>query len=146
MKQTFHYMLLASQALVQKKLLALLKPSGLTTGQPKVLDYLLEHDGASQKEIAQACHIEAGSLTSVLNRMEDACLVRRTILNGNRRTYHIFLTEKGRANAATVQNAFRLVEEELFHDIPDEDKKIFMQVFSSIYDNLLPKEKNHGEM
>ena len=30
---------------------------GLTPGQPKVLDYLKEHDGASQKEIAGACGI-----------------------------------------------------------------------------------------
>ncbi|MFR7668000.1 MAG: MarR family transcriptional regulator [Mediterraneibacter faecis] len=35
------------------------------------MDYLKDHDGANQKEIAAACHIEAGSLTSVLNRMED---------------------------------------------------------------------------
>lgn len=35
-------------------------------GQPKVLDYLKDHDGSSQKEIARACHIEPGSLTSIL--------------------------------------------------------------------------------
>lgn len=59
---------------------------GLTPGQPKVLDYLKEHDGASQKEIAGACGIEAGSLTSVLNRMEEKHMIERRILNGNRRT------------------------------------------------------------
>ena len=35
-------------------------------GQPKVLDYLKDHDGSSRKEIARACHIEPGSLTSIL--------------------------------------------------------------------------------
>lgn len=54
-----------------KKLMENVKSTGLTLGQPKVLDYLKHHDGANQKEIAAGCHIEAGSLTSILNRMEE---------------------------------------------------------------------------
>lgn len=54
-----------------------LKDTGLTLGQPKVLDYLQDHDGANQAEIARACHIEPASLTSVLNRMEEKALVER---------------------------------------------------------------------
>ena len=36
----------------QKELLARLKDTGLTIGQPKILDYLKDHDGAGQKDIA----------------------------------------------------------------------------------------------
>ena len=53
MEGTFHYMLMANQALVHKKLLAYLKDTGLTIGQPKVLEYLSEHDGSNQTEIAR---------------------------------------------------------------------------------------------
>ena len=35
MEGTFHYMLMANQALVHKKLLAYLKDTGLTIGQPR---------------------------------------------------------------------------------------------------------------
>ena len=70
MEGTFHYMLMAEQAMVQKHILRTLKDTGLTMGQPKVLEYLMEHDGAEQKEIAMGCHVEAPSLTSILNRME----------------------------------------------------------------------------
>lgn len=80
----------------KKKLMEQLKDTGLTLGQPKVLDYLKEHDGASQKEIAAGCLIEAGSLTSILNRMEEKDLIERKMLNGNRRTFHIFMTESGK--------------------------------------------------
>ena len=41
--------------------LANLRNTGLTIGQPKVLEYLAGHDGASQIEIARACHIEAAT-------------------------------------------------------------------------------------
>ena len=71
MDKSFHYLLMANQALIHKKLLSSLKDTDLSLGQPKILEYLKEHNGSSQKEIAKGCHIEAGSLTSVLGRMED---------------------------------------------------------------------------
>ena len=88
--------MLSAGRIKKKKLMEQLKDTGLTLGQPKVLDYLKEHDGASQKEIAAGCLIEAGSLTSILNRMEEKDLIERKMLNGNRRTFHIFMTESGK--------------------------------------------------
>ena len=41
MEGTFHYMLMAEQAMVQKHILRTLKDTGLTMGQPKVLEYLM---------------------------------------------------------------------------------------------------------
>ena len=61
MAESLHYMIMANQASVQKSLLENLKNTGLTIGQPKVLDFLKDHDGSSQKEIAQGCFLEAGS-------------------------------------------------------------------------------------
>lgn len=90
MNSSFHYLVMAEQAMVQKALLARIKGSGLTLGQPKVLDYLKDHNGASQKDIAGGCHIEAGSLTSILNRMEERGIVERRMLHGNRRSSYVF--------------------------------------------------------
>lgn len=141
MEHSFHYMLLAIQAMVQKKLLAELKNTGLTVGQPKILDYLRAHNGASQKEIAQGCHIEAGSLTSVLNRMEENELVQRRMLNGNRRTYYIFLTEEGQALSDIVSEKFEEIEKQVFQNISSGDREYFIRIFSDIYKSLLPKEE-----
>ena len=69
MSNSLHYLMMANQMLVQKALMERVKESGLTIGQPKVLDYLKDHDGSSQKDIARACFIEAGSLTTILNGM-----------------------------------------------------------------------------
>ena len=96
METTLHYLLMANQMLVQKALLERLKGTGLTIGQPKILDYLNEHDGSNQKEIAKACFLEAGSLTAILNKMEEKNLIERRILNGNRRSFHFFLTQEGK--------------------------------------------------
>lgn len=134
--QSFHYLLMANQAMVHKQLLDGLADTGLTIGQPKVLDYLKDHDGASQKEIAAGCLIEAGSLTSILNRMEEKNLIERRMLNGNRRTFHIFMTESGKKSQKLVEEVFREIETIAWKDISPEEAEAFMAVYYKIYKNL----------
>ena len=136
MNDSFHYLSMANHMMVQKKLMEQLKDTGLTLGQPKVLDYLKEHDGASQKEIAAGCLIEAGSLTSILNRMEEKGLIERKMLNGNRRTFHIFMTESGKKNQKLVEETFEKIEETALNNISEEEQKVFMEIFHRIYRNL----------
>ena len=139
MDTSLHYLTMANHLLIQKRILEKVKESGLTLGQPKVLDYLKSHDGASQKEIAAGCFIEAGSLTSILNRMEEKGLIERRMLNGNRRTFHIFMTESGKKNQKLVEAAFEKIEETAFSGISEEEQKRFMQTFEKIYKNLNAK-------
>lgn len=136
MNDSFHYLSMANHMMVQKKLMEQLKDTGLTLGQPKVLDYLKDHDGASQKEIAAGCLIEAGSLTSILNRMEEKGLIERKMLNGNRRTFHIFMTESGKKNQKLVEETFEKLEETALNNISEEEQKVFMEIFHRIYRNL----------
>ena len=136
MNDSFHYLSMANHMMVQKKLMEQLKDTGLTLGQPKVLDYLKDHDGASQKEIAAGCLIEAGSLTSILNRMEEKWLIERKMLNGNRRTFHIFMTESGKKNQKLVEETFEKIEETALNNISEEEQKVFMEIFHRIYRNL----------
>ena len=136
MHDSFHYLSMANHMMVQKKLMEQLKDTGLTLGQPKVLDYLKDHDGASQKEIAAGCLIEAGSLTSILNRMEEKGLIERKMLNGNRRTFHIFMTESGKKNQKLVEETFEKIEETALNNVSEEEQKVFMEIFLRIYRNL----------
>lgn len=138
MDSSFHYLVMAEHSMFQKKLIAKLKGTGLTSGQPKVLDYLKSHDGASQKDLAHGCHIEPGTLTTLINRMEEAGLVERRMLGGNRRSFYIFMTDLGRSKLNLVTNAFHELEEEAFHGISAEDKENFMNLFCKIYKNTSP--------
>ena len=134
---SFHYLSMAVHSMIQKNFMEQVKPSGLTSGQPKVLDYLRDHNGA--KEIAAACHIEPGSLTSVLNRMEENGLIERRMLDGNRRTFYIFMTEKGTQLKDIVEKNFVSIEKKAFRNISSEEQAAFMETFSKIYENLMNK-------
>lgn len=136
---SFHYLSMAVHSMIQKNFMEQVKSSGLTSGQPKVLDYLRDHNGANQKEIAAACHIEPGSLTSVLNRMEEKGLIERRMLEGNRRTFYIFMTDEGSRLKDLVEDNFASIEKKSFRNISSEDQASFMETFSKIYENLMNK-------
>lgn len=136
MDNSLHYLIMANQMLVQKALLDKLKDTGLTIGQPKILDYLKDHDGSSQKDIAKACFLEAGSLTTILNKMEEKGLITRQTLNGNRRSFHIFMTNEGKEKQQLIDKLFTEIEKKALHNISDEEYDMFMSVYMKIYDNL----------
>ena len=115
MDDSFHYLSMINHMIVQKKLMEQLKDTGLTLGQPKVLDYLKDHD---------------------LNRMEEKDLIERKMLNGNRRTFHIFMTESGKKNQKLVEEAFKKIEKTALNGISEEEQKLFMDIFCRIYRNL----------
>lgn len=137
MDESLHYLIMANQMLIQKALLERLKNTGLTIGQPKILDYLKDHNGSNQKEIAKACFLEAGSLTTILNKMEEKGLIKREILNGNRRSFHIFLTDEGKKKQRLVNKSFSEIEKKALNGISNGEFETFMATYEKIYKNLL---------
>lgn len=136
MEQTFHYLLLSNQAMLHKQLLSSLAGSGLTLGQPKILDYLGSHDGSNQKEIAAACHMEAGSLSSVLTGMEHKGLITRERKGSDKRSLYVFLTEEGWSLQNVVANEFLRLEQQAFSGISKQEQDAFMELFLQISHNL----------
>ena len=73
----------------------LLDPLGLTYPQYLVLLVLWEEEGLSVKEIGQRLHLDSGTLTPVLKRLEKAGFVRRRRDDQDERQVRIELTDKG---------------------------------------------------
>ncbi|MCM1365058.1 MAG: MarR family transcriptional regulator [Faecalibacterium sp.] len=136
MKESLHYLLMSDYLLFHKSLLSKIKDADLTSGQPKILDYLLLHDGVVQKEIAIACHMEPATITSVLLGMENKGLIVRKNINGNRRSLYVYLTEKGRALAKQVKMQFDIIEEKALSNFSEEEKEALVYFLSKISDNL----------
>ncbi|MGM9916634.1 MarR family transcriptional regulator [Anaerotignum sp.] len=139
MKHSLHYLLMADYLLFQKNLLAEIKETPLTSGQPKILDYLRLHDGAVQKEIAEACHIEPATITSILLGMEKKGLILRKNLNGNRRSLYVYLTDNGRQLAECVNSEFEKIEETAFLGFSEDEKKLLIDFLTRINQNMYVK-------
>lgn len=136
MQNTLHYLLMANHMTFQKQLFANVKSLGLTTGQPKVLDYLQDHDGSSQKEIAKGCHIEPATLTSLLAGMEKKELITRSMKEGDRRMLYVSMTKKGWKLQAQINAEFSRLEQMAMQNMSEEDKAMLIQLLSQIYENI----------
>lgn len=132
----YHKLSMENQSMFTKLLFENLKGQALTAGQPKILEYLGEHDGAVQKEIANACFIEPATVTSLLARMENSGLVTREMKKENRRYLHVFLTPKGRDAVHQVKRAFEVAERSVFENFSQEEEAIFLNLLRRIHHNL----------
>lgn len=140
MKGTLHYLLMVNHLAFQKALLVGIKDTNLTAGQPKVLDYLRDHDGAVQKEIAAACHIEPATLTSILLGMENKNLIIRKMHGNNRRSLYVYLTKQGKELAEHVESEFCKIEERALKNFTDEEQTLLNDFLIRIKENLNDKE------
>ncbi len=136
MNYTLHYLLMADHALLQKTLFANIRDSGLSLGQPKVLDFLKEHDGAVQKDIAKGCHIEPASLSTILTGMEKSGLITRETNENNRRNLYIYMTDKGKAICEQVTEHFSQIEKKALSGFTEEEIENILTYLTKIHKNL----------
>lgn len=136
MNESLHHLLMTDHLLFQKALLAGIRETGLTLGQPKVLDYLLTHDGAIQREIAEACHIEPATITSLLAGMEKKGLIVRQNQQGNRRSLFVYLTENGKKMAMEVDRAFQYIEKQALTGFDQEEAAALADFLARVNENM----------
>lgn len=140
MEENLHYLIMADHFLFQKILFTSIKDTDLSLGQPKILDYLKNHDGTIQKDIAAACHIEQASLTSVLNGMEKKGLIIRKTRGENRRSLYVYLTEKGTELAERIAAELDEIEKTALNGFSDEQKELLVKLLSEMYKNICHNE------
>lgn len=126
--------------LVQKSLITSIKDSELTPGQPKILDYLQNHNGCVQKEIAKGCHIEPASITVILKGMESKGYIERKMLNGDRRSLYVFLTGKGKKYIEYLNEKFDKVENTALKNFSEDEKQQLNDLLMRVYENMIANE------
>ena len=87
----------------------LLEPFGLTYPQYLVLLALWEKDGVSVKDLAERLHLDSGTLTPLLKRLQTAGYLSRQRDPQDERLLRIELTEKGQSLRGPVSVARKSV-------------------------------------
>lgn len=132
----YHKLMLENQTMFTKKVFEQLSDRELSLGQPKILEYLYEHDGSVQKEIALACGIEPATVTSLLSRMEKNGIIERKMQNDNRRYLYVYLTKKGKEEADYVKKAFNILDGIALKDFTNKEKELFIEYLKRVNENL----------
>ncbi len=135
--ETYHYLLLYNQGAFQRLLMLKLAPFGLTIGQPKILDYLADHNGCMQKELGTACQVDPATIVGLINRMEENGLVERRQQDGNRRSFYVYLTVEGWKKTKAVKIAFEELEKDAFHEFSNEEQEQLVSQMLRVKNNLM---------
>ena len=111
---------------------------GLTIGQgqPRILSYLLERDGITQKELAEGVSLDTTTLSRVLDHMEKAELLYRQQRPESRRSFAIHLTENGQKKAKAVRKGFQVLQEQLCQGLTAQEIATLLSCLDKMMENL----------
>ena len=113
---------------------------GLSPGQPKILHYLISHDGCLQKDLAMNCDIEPATVSKVLNGMEESGLIERRGCPLDKRAIRVTLTEKGRRADRCMREHFAQLEELELTGFTEEEAEALAGYLARVYQNLTGNE------
>lgn len=104
----------------------------LSTAEAHLLTYLRGYAPAAIGELVRVFGIKQSTFTSMLDRLEQAGLIRRELNPGDRRSFLIHITDAGREMAERSTRALEALEAEIRARIGDRDLEGFQAVMRAI--------------
>ena len=101
-----------------------------------VLCCLWEEDGLPTSSIGEKLKQVGGTLTGVIDRMEERGLVRRERNLQDRRVWRIWLTDAGRELETVLPPIVEEIRQQAMQDFSDGDRQMFSQLLNRAVANL----------
>jgi DNA-binding MarR family transcriptional regulator len=109
---------------------------GITSSQNKVLRCLWEEDGLSQSDILRQLSVRAPSLTKLIEQLEKKGMIDRKICAEDGRAKMVYLTESGRNLKGKSLEVVYYLEDKLFNDFDEDEKKNTIDYLTRMFDNI----------
>jgi MarR family transcriptional regulator, organic hydroperoxide resistance regulator len=122
--------------LLGRKFTERLEPFGMTPFHWLVLCCLWQEDGLPTSSIGDKLKQVGGTLTGVLDRMEERSLVRRERDVHDRRIWRIWLTDAGRELETVLPPIVAELRDEVMHGISHAEREMFSQLLNRAIANL----------
>ncbi len=126
------YRLKLLQLLITRRFNEAIAEYNLTASHTLVLFRLWQDDGVPVTEIGTYLEQVGGSLTGVIQCMEENGIVRREQDEKDKRCFRVWLTEKGESMMEFIPPIAREVTEYACRDIGDDDTKFFKKCLNSM--------------
>jgi MarR family transcriptional regulator, organic hydroperoxide resistance regulator len=122
--------------LLSRKFQEKLEPLGLTPFHWVVLCCLWQEDGLATSGIGEKLQQVGGTMTGVLDRMEERGLIRRERDPQDRRIWRIWLTEAGKQLEEILPPIALDIREQAMRDISTRDQEKFSELLDRAIANL----------
>jgi DNA-binding MarR family transcriptional regulator len=106
--------------------------SGLLPQEGHILSYLRSYAPCPVGELVTVFGLRGSTATSVLDRLEERKLIARRDNPGDRRSFLVDLTAKGRRTAEWVQQLVERIEGAIVRRVSAEDERGFRAVMDAI--------------
>ncbi|MDA0106873.1 MarR family transcriptional regulator [Vibrio sp. La 4.2.2] len=113
-----------------------LRENGLTLALWPTLMCLWEKEGVTQREIAQMSKVESSTTTRTLDKLEALELVERRADPESRRSFRIFLTDKGKALKEEVIHLPVEVNQALLAGLEDEEQRTLIATLQKLVERI----------
>lgn len=113
-----------------------LEPYGLTPFHWVVLCCLWQEDGLATSSIGERLQQVGGTLTGVLDRMEERGLVRRERDMRDRRIWRIWLTQAGKDLEEVLPPIALEIREQAMAGIPETERELFSRLIDQAIANF----------
>ena len=107
---------------------------GVSPLEGHVLTYLRKYAPVTVGELIRVFGVKRSTFTSLLDRLEKAGLVRRELNPGDRRSFLIHITDRGRELTARLNRLLEKLEDDLRARVRRPDVKGFHAVMGAVED------------
>ena len=122
---------------------AVLSATGLHPGQPRLLQYIWDHPGCTQKEAADELDVTPASAAASLKRLEKAGCVTRTQDDKDARRNQLCVTEAGLKQMDGIRRQFAALDERMFTGMTEAEIEAFRRACERMFDNLADEGDRH---
>jgi len=114
-------------------------------GARLTLSFLAIRDGVTQRDLVQATHLRAPTVSVILKHFEEDGLVERRSDVKDRRAVRVFLTKKGRALDRRNIAHIREVDDEVLSVLSREENEQLMLLLTKLRDRLIDLQESTEE-
>ncbi|MFX0571167.1 MarR family winged helix-turn-helix transcriptional regulator [Bacillus pumilus] len=136
LSECVNFLLSVSQNKVFKYFSKLLEECDLTPAQYGVLNCLWREGQLSPKQIGELVYLEASTISGILDKMQKADLIERTIDPNNRRNILVEATQKSLVIRDQVEAATIELNKTALQNLSNDDKVVLKKALSTIINNF----------
>ena len=123
-----------------------MKDMGLHRSMHIMLYHIAKCDAPpSQKDLAQMLNISPAAVAATVERLESEGYIEKTVLNTDRRTNLISISEKGRSALDQVSGILGSTDEEIFAGLGEDEIDAFIKTLDTIIGNIKAIKENKKE-
>lgn len=135
-EESFGWLVNAMAHYMSKSLDVELRKHGLSIALWPTLMCLWEQEGVTQREIAKKSKVESSTTTRTIDKLEKLGLVQRQVDPNSRRSFRIYLTDKGRALQKEITPIPLSVNHHILSALDSSEQKEMIRLLQKLVVNI----------